>query len=99
MKKNKTPQVDIASLQPDELNALKLVVREFMTRLDNIDSEMAGLKESRKELLDEYADKLDMKTLHQVLKVLKIESSVAHKNTYDSFYDVLKDDFVNNLTE
>lgn len=98
-KKAQTPQVDIANLQPSELNALKVVVKEYITRMQNIENEIAGLKESQKDLVEEYKDKLDMKTLSQVLKVLKVESSVAHKNTYDSFYEVLKSDFVNNLVD
>ena len=95
---NQAPQVDLATLQPDELNALKELVKEFMKRLANIDNEIDTLKEDRKNLFEEYKEKLDVKTLQTVLKVMKIESSIAHKDTYDTFYEALKDDFVNGLT-
>jgi len=99
MKKQvKTPQVDVATLQPSELGELKIVVKEFLSRLENLDNEIAGLKEDRKALYEEFSEKLDVKTLATAMKVLQIESTVAFKGNYDSFVEVLKDDFVNNLT-
>ena len=97
-KRNRAPQVDIATLQPTELNELKNLVKNYLARKENIEVEIEGLKESLKDLKEEFEGKVDIKTLDQVLKVLKIESAVAHKSNFDSFYEVLKDDFVNNLT-
>lgn len=77
--------------QPDELNTLKELTKEFIDRLRAIDNEIETLKEDRKELIGEYAGKLDMKTLTAALRVLKIEAAVQHKNTYDSFLEVLRD--------
>jgi len=77
--------------QPDELNTLKELTKEFIDRLRTIDNEIETLKEDRKELISEYAGKLDMKTLTAALRVLKIEAAVQHKNTYDSFLEVLRD--------
>jgi hypothetical protein len=96
-KKKVTPQV--AELQPDELGELKKVVKEFVSRLQNIDNELSELRLSRKELLEEFADKLDVKTLQTAMKVLEIEAGVQFKHNYDMFQDVLKDDFVNNLVD
>ena len=45
----------------------------------------------RKEIIEEYTDKLDMKTLHAALRVLKIQQGVAHKDTYDLFLEALTD--------
>lgn len=78
-------------LQPDELNALKALTREFIEKLQGIDNEIETLKEDRKALIEEYSEKLDMQTLKAAMRVVKIESSVAHKDTYDSFVEVLKD--------
>lgn len=82
---------NVANCQPDELNELKKLVKEFITKLENVDNELELLKNDRKELIEEYAEKLDWKTLQAALKVLKIKQSVAHKDTYDLFEAVLED--------
>lgn len=94
-----TSSVNIAELQPDELNELKSVVREYLERSQNLDEEIAGLRESKKDLKAEFEKRLDIKTLEQVLKVMKIEASVDHKDNYDSFSEIVKDDFVNRHTD
>jgi uncharacterized protein (UPF0335 family) len=86
-----TKNYNVELMQPDELNSLKSLVKEFMERLENIDNELETLKEDRKELLEEFKGKLDMKTLQAVLKVLKIKQGVAHKDTFDVFMEVLTD--------
>jgi uncharacterized protein (UPF0335 family) len=91
MSKKITPMYDIATMQPDELNALKEVVREFMTRAQNIDNEIETLKEDKKTLVEEFSEKLDLKTLQAALKVLKIQQGVQHKDTYDLFMEALTD--------
>lgn len=86
-----TEESGVADLQPDELNALKDVVKEFLDRAQNIENEMETLKEDRKELIEEYKEKLDMKTLTAALKVLKIQRAVQHRDTFDVFMEVLND--------
>lgn len=81
----------VADLQPDELHALKELVQEFMNRASTIDNEIEQLKADRKELIEEFSEKLDMKTLQAALRVLKIQSTVVHKDTYDVFLEVLTD--------
>ena len=98
-RKRKKDPVDIAELQPDELNDLKKVVREYLERSQNIDNEIAGLREAKKDLKDEFESRLDIKTLEQVVKVLQIEESVERKGNYDSFQEILRDDFVNRVTD
>lgn len=88
---------DVATLQPDELNEVKKIVKEFIARLTNIDNEIETLKEDRKYLLEEFKDKLDIKMLQHAMKVVKLESEVARKDTYDVFKELLTDDFVNDL--
>jgi uncharacterized protein (UPF0335 family) len=89
----------IEHMTPDELGALKKEVREFLSRLDNIDSEIAGLKESRKDLIDEFQGRLDIKTLTAALRVQKIQQGVEHKDTFDVFMDVITDDETNGLID
>jgi len=88
-KRNKKQPVEIAALQPDEINALREVVKEFMDRMQRIDSEIDTLKSDKKELVEEFSDKLDLKTLNAALRVTKIQSEVEHKDCFDLFCEAL----------
>jgi len=92
-KKSKSQAVDVATLQPDELNELKKVVQEYISRKESIENEIQMLKDDSKELDIEYSEKLDMKTLNVALKTLKLEKSVQFKDTFDLFLDALKNVF------
>ncbi len=91
MAKKSAPEKAVAELQPDEINALRALVKEFMGKIEAIDNEVELLKDDRKEIIEEYSEKLDMKTLKMALAVLKIESNVAHRDAYDLFIETLKD--------
>ena len=91
MPKRAAKNYNVAIMQPDELGALRTLVKEFITKIDSIDNEIELLKGDRKEIIEEYQEKLDMKTLQAALKVLKIQQSVAHKDTYDLFIETLTD--------
>ena len=88
-KKMPPKQYNTAEMQPDELNALRSVVKEFVGKIENVDNEIELLKTDRKEIIEEYQDKLDMKTLQAALKVVKIKQGVAHKDTFDLFLEAL----------
>lgn len=90
-KKTAPKQYNTAIMQPDELNALKALVKEFVSRVENVDNEIELLKQDRKELLEEYSEKLDFKTLQAALRVAKIQSEVVHRDTFDLFLEVLTD--------
>lgn len=79
-----------ADQQPDELNALSVVVEEFIKRLSTIDGEIDLLKEDRKELIAEYKGKLDYKTLSAAMKIVKTKRAVEHKHTLDVFLDIIE---------
>lgn len=79
-----------ADLMPDELGALKALVEEFLGKVQNIDNEIQLLKDDRKDLFEEYSDRLDMKTLKAALSIVKIQKGVAHKDTFDCFMEVLE---------
>jgi uncharacterized protein (UPF0335 family) len=80
---------NIAELQPDEINSLRALVKEFIQKIESIDNEIELLKQDRKEVIEEYQDKLDMKTLQAALRVVKIQQGVSHKDTYDLFMEAL----------
>jgi uncharacterized protein (UPF0335 family) len=80
---------NIAELQPDEINSLRSLVKEFMLKIESIDNEVELLKQDRKEVIEEYQEKLDMKTLQAALKVVKIQQGVEHKDTFDLFLEAL----------
>lgn len=91
MAKKHKDSIDVATMGPDELAELKKVVDEFMDRLTNLENEIDTLKEDKKVLIDEFREKLDVKTLQMCLRVLKIQRSVAHQGTFDALMEVLKD--------
>lgn len=76
--------------QPDELGELKSVVGEFVRRLRNVENELELLKEQRKELIEEFKEKLDMKTLNAAIRTVKIKKKVQYKDTFDTFVDILE---------
>lgn len=89
MAKQSKKNYNIDLMTPDEINSLRSLVKEFIDRVQNIDNELELLKEDRKELIEEFSGKLDMKTLQAALKVVKIESGVQHRDTYDLFLEAL----------
>jgi len=89
MSKRAPKNYNVAIMQPDELGALRNLVKEFITKVEAINNEIELLKSDRKDVIEEYTDKLDMKTLQAALKVLKIQQAVAHRDTYDLFIEAL----------
>lgn len=76
--------------QPSELGELKKTVGEFVRRLKNIEGEMELLREQQKDLVDEFKDQLDMKTLKAAIRAVKIKKKIDHKDTFDTFVDILE---------
>lgn len=79
----------IEQLDDNGLKSLDADVQEFLKRLNVIENEMLTLREDRKELIEEFSDKIDVKTLQAALKIAKIKSQVAHKDAFDHFLEVL----------
>jgi len=88
-KKIPPKQYNTAEMQPDELNALRSLVKEFVEKIESVDNEIELLKTDRKEIIEEYQDKLDMKTLQAALKVVRIKQGIAHRDTFDLFLEAL----------
>ncbi len=91
MPKKQPKNYNIAIMQPDEIGALRTLVKEFVTKINAVDNEIELLKGDRKEIIEEYTDKLDMKTLQAALKVTKIQNEVAHRDTFDMFLEALNE--------
>ena len=92
-KRNKPEkQYNVAVMQPTEINALRALVKEFIGKIESVDNEIELLKEDRKEIIEEYSEKLDYRTLQSALRVVKIQQGVEHKDTYDLFIEVLEGD-------
>ena len=83
--------LDGAERQPDELGALTALVSEFVDRLKSIDAEIDTLKQDQKELVEEYSDRLDVKTLQAAMRTVKIKKKVGYKDTFDTFVDILEE--------
>jgi hypothetical protein len=90
MKNNKDVSTD-AQAQPDELNELASIVEDFTKRLSYIEQQVAGLKEERKDLIDEFREKLDMKTLNAAMKIVKTKRAAEHKHTLDQFLEIIEE--------
>lgn len=89
MPKGNPKNYNIETMQPDEVNALRSLVKEFVQKIESIDNEIELLKGDRKEVIEEYQSKLDMKTLQAALRVIKIQQGVQHMDTYDLFLEAL----------
>lgn len=89
MPKRNAKNYNVETMQPDEINALRTLVKEFINKIESIDNEIELLKTDRKEIIEEYTEKLDMKTLQAALRVVKIQQGVEHKDTYDLFLEAL----------
>jgi len=89
MPKKQLKNYNVAIMQPDEIGALRELVKEFVTRINTVDNEIELLKGDRKELIEEYSEKLDIKTLQAALKVIKIQNEVTHRDTFDLFLEAL----------
>ena len=81
--------VQTADAQPSDPVELKKIVDEFMDRYTNVDNELELLKEDQKNLVEEFSDRLDIKTLKQAIRSVKIRKKVEHKDTFDSLVEIL----------
>lgn len=77
---------------PENLSELKPIVNEFVDRMRTLENEEVTLREAKKELVDEYATKLDTKTLKLALRLVDLKKKVQHKHYFDLFLEILSDD-------
>lgn len=65
-------------------------VKEFRSRFENIENEISLLGEDRKALIEEFSDRIDMKTMKKAMSVLKIKTSVQNQGTFDEYSEILE---------
>lgn len=76
----------------DDTKAELDTLREYLKRRQTIAGELQLLKDDMKELDDEFADKLDLKSLRLAFSVAKAKAKVAHKFTFENFLSTLEDE-------
>ena len=84
-------KLDGAERQPDEIGELTKLVNEFVEKVRSVEYEIDDLKERQKELVDEYKDKLDVKTLQAAMRAVKIKKKVQGRDTFDIFVEILEE--------
>lgn len=75
---------------PASLTELEPIVREFVEKLKTIKNEQELLKQDEKQLLEEYAEKLDMKTLKAAMRVVAVREKIERKDAFDTLVEVLE---------
>jgi hypothetical protein len=75
---------------PAGITELEPIVREFVEKLRRIKNEQELLKQDEKELLEEYAEKLDMKTLKAAMRVVAVREKIERKDAFDTLVEVLE---------
>jgi|APGre2960657373_1045057.scaffolds.fasta_scaffold90470_2 hypothetical protein len=65
------------------------VVKELVEKLRNVDNEIKLLQEDRKELLEEYKEKLDLKAFKAALRIVKARENVD-QNELENILDVIE---------
>lgn len=86
--KDNSQGVDV---QPTSITDLEPLIKEFISELKRIDSEIEILSLDRKELFEKYAEKIDVKTLKQAMRVQAIKDKVSRKDTFDTFVQILEE--------
>ena len=67
----------------------KEIVQELIEKITNIDNEIKLLQEDRKELLEEYKDKLDIKAFKAAMRMIKLRENVD-SSELDTILDALE---------
>ena len=57
-----------------------------------IENEIQVLNEQKKELVEEYKEKIDTKTLKLAMRIIDIEKKVLHKDTFETFIEILHEE-------
>ena len=64
-------------------------VRELVEKITQIDNEIKLLQEDRKEILEDYKDKLDLKAFKAALRIVKLRENVDNTEL-DNILEVLE---------
>ncbi len=80
------------TLHDDAAPDLRQTVTEFVTRLQNVEAELSELKERKKELIEEFKSRLDMKSFVLAMRVAKAKAAVLQQFEFETILDVLEKD-------
>lgn len=75
---------------PENFSGLQPIVKEFVDRMKVLQHEETTLREAKKDLVDEFSEKLDTKTLKLALRIVEIKKKVQHKHHFDMFTELLE---------
>lgn len=75
---------------PAGITELEPLIRDFIEKLKRIKNEQELLKQDEKDLLEDYAEKLDMKTLKAAMRVVAVREKIERKDTFDTLVEVLE---------
>jgi len=67
----------------------KTVVCELVEKISQIDNEIKLLQTDRKEVIDDYKDKLDIKAFKAAMRIVKLRESVDDQTELDNILLVL----------
>jgi uncharacterized protein (UPF0335 family) len=67
----------------------KEIVQELIEKITSIDNEIKLLQDDRKELLEEYKNKIDIKAFKAALRIIKLRENVDGSEL-DSILDALE---------
>lgn len=76
----------------EELHGVSQVdlVREFVKRMRVLEAEEETIREAKKDLRDEFKDRIDLKVLACAMQVVKIKERVQHKGTFEDIMELLE---------
>lgn len=73
------------------IGELRKEVDQFVTRMRTIEQEEETLRQSKKDLVEEFKTKLDTQTLKLALRLVDIRSKAKHKHQLDVFLELLEE--------
>lgn len=90
-KESKGPDYGPAEEMPSGKEELKPILEDFIKRYKVLELETETINEAKKDLVEEFANKLDTKTLKLAMRTVAIRDKVKHKDTFDMFLSILED--------
>jgi hypothetical protein len=75
---------------PTSITDLEPIIQEFVEKMKRVKNEQELLKQDEKDLMEEYKDKLDIKTLKAAMRVVAVKEKVDRKDTFDTMVEVLE---------
>jgi len=77
----------------------KEIIHELVEKVIDLEHEIKTLQETRKDVLDEYKDRIDLKVFNAALKIARIKSKLAQTSdeSLDEVLDAVEDKICVNL--